>query len=77
MRRNQPLRDCFDDLLVHFIDGEVPLDEHDAICVARGDLAVFFPDAFEEFALLQLEAVFVFTGLSSRALVAIACAGEA
>ncbi len=48
--RHQAFGDGFNDLLVDFIDAEVPFDEHDAIWLAGCDFAVFLPDTFEKFA---------------------------
>ena len=62
--RDDALGDGLDDLLVDFVDGEVALDEDDAVGLAGGDFAVLFPDAAEEGVLLRLEAVFVAAGFS-------------
>lgn len=77
MYSHEPLGDDFDDLLVNFVDAETALDEHDAAWFATGNLPVFFPDPLEKFALFQLEAVLVFSGLSDGALVTASCATKA
>ena len=70
------LGDGFDDLLVDLVDGEVALDEDDAVGLAGGDLAVLFPDAAEEGVLLGFKAVFVAAGFGFDAVVAAARAGQ-
>lgn len=56
---DQPLRDCLDDLLMYFLDGQIALDQHHAVGLSLGDLAVFFPNAAKERVLLLLETAFV------------------
>ena len=67
----------FGDLLVDLVDGEVALDEGDALGLARGDFAVLFPDALVEGFLLLLEAVFILAGLGGDAVIAASGAVQA
>ena len=55
---------------------EVALDEHHAIRLAGGNLAVLLPDAAEEGVFFLLEAAFARAGFCLHALVAAARAGE-
>jgi hypothetical protein len=74
--RNDALGDGFDDLLVDLVYGEVAFNENDAVGLARGDLAIFLPDATKEGVLLGFKAVFVAAGFGFHAVVATARAGQ-
>src|SRR5580693_6649247 len=77
MRGNKSFGDGFDDLLMHFVDGEVAFYENDAIGLACRDFAVLMPDAAVEVLLLLLKAVFILAVACNLAIVASAGAVEA
>lgn len=56
---DQSLRDCLDDLLMYFLDGQVALDQDHTVGLPLSNLAVFFPNAAKESVLLLLETAFV------------------
>ena len=55
-RGQLPFGDGFDNLLMHFVDGEVAFDAHDALRLTGGDFAVFLPNTAMECVLLKLKA---------------------
>ena len=73
---DEALGDGFSDLLVDLVDGEVALDEDDALGLAPRNLAVLFPDTLIEGFLLLLEAVFVRAELGGDAVIAAARARQ-
>src|SRR5215472_4417591 len=60
----------FYDLLMDFVNGEVALDCHNPIGLARSDLAVLLPHAAVELVLLALETAFVLAILRGGTIVA-------